>query len=75
MVAGFRNRVASVLQSGPAKTVRFLTSTAIGFIPGFGPVAGVAAGAIDAFVVDRLLPLAGPFTFLTKMYPSLFAAE
>jgi hypothetical protein len=74
MVSGVRNRVASIIHSGPAKTVRFAVATALGLIPGYGPVVGAAAGAIDSLLVDRILPLSGAFAFLTKTYPSLFTS-
>jgi hypothetical protein len=75
MVGGVRNKVTSIIQSGPAKTVRFAVATVIGLIPGYGPIAGAAAGAIDSFLINRLLPVSGVFAFLTKTYPSLFEPE
>lgn len=72
LVSGVRNRVASIIHSGPVKVFRFAATNAIGLIPGVGPIAGAVAGGLDSFLVDRLLPVSNAFAFLTKTYPSLF---
>jgi hypothetical protein len=67
-VNAVRERVAQATQSTAGKTVRFLATTAADLLP-YG---GVAFGAIDTFVVDKVLGRPGPAVFLAKHYPSLF---
>lgn len=71
---GMRHKLASLTGSAGGKAVRFAATTLIGNIPVAGLVLGPAAGAVDSFVVDRVLPRSGIFAFLTDMYPSLFSA-
>lgn len=72
MVASLRNRVGVMLKSTTGKALRFVTTSAAGFVPSAGPIVGIGLSAIDTFLIDRLFPLAGPLAFLTKNYPSLF---
>lgn len=65
-------RVGSLLRSEPGKALRFLTTTALGLIPVAGLVLGPVSGAVDTFLLDRVLPTSGVFAFLSKTYPSLF---
>lgn len=72
IIGGIRNKLGGLVQSGPGKALRFALTTAIG-LAGIGP--GVAAGLLDTFLVERLLPNSGVASFLTKTYPSLFEAD
>lgn len=72
MVASVRSRLATLASSVGGKLVRLATTTGLGLIPGVGLAAGVAASAIDSFLVDRVLPKSGVVAFLTETYPSLF---
>ena len=72
MLGGVRNKVSSIIQSGPARVLRFAVATGMGLIPGYGAIAGPAVGAIDSFLINRILPVSGAFAFLTKIYPSIF---
>jgi hypothetical protein len=74
MVAGVRNKAASLVSSVAGRVVRFAATTGIGLIPGAGLIAGPAVGAIDSFLVDRVLPRSGVVAFLTETYPSLFVS-
>ncbi len=74
MVAGLRSRMAGMATSPLGKLVRFATTTGIGLIPGAGLIAGPAAGAIDSFLVEKVLPRSGVVAFLTETYPSLFVS-
>jgi hypothetical protein len=65
--------MAVLAGSTGGKFVRLATTTGIGLIPGVGLAAGIAASAIDSFLVDRVLPKSGVVAFLTETYPSLFA--
>jgi hypothetical protein len=74
MVAGVRSKMATLASSPGGKLVRLATTTGLGLIPGIGLAAGVAASAIDSFLVDRVLPKSGVVAFLTETYPSLFVS-
>ena len=65
-------KLGAAFSSIDGRLVRFLTVTAVGFVPLVGPVAGTVAGALDAFVVDRIFKKSGPAFFLNNLYPSIF---
>lgn len=71
---GMRNKLASLTGSSGGKVVRLAATTLIGNIPVAGLLLGPAAGAVDSFLVDRVLPQSGIFAFLTDQYPSLFSS-
>jgi hypothetical protein len=73
-VASIRSKISSLAGSTSGKLVRLAATTGIGLIPIVGPVTGAVAGAIDAFLVDRVLPRSGAVAFLTGAYPSLFVS-
>jgi len=75
MVASIRSRIASLAGSTTGKVLRFATTTGVGLIPVVGPLAGAAAGAIDSFLVDRVLPKSGVVAFLSETYSSLFVSS
>jgi hypothetical protein len=50
------------------RSIRFVTSTAASTVP----LVGSVAGALDVFVLEKMLPESGPVTFLSRTYPSLF---
>ncbi len=72
LVAGLRARTASFLASPTGKTVRFITNAALGFIPHYGTVSSLAEGAVDSFLLDKLLPSSGILIFLSQQIPSVF---
>ena len=74
MVASLRSKMASIAASPGGKLMRLAATTGIGLIPGVGLIAGAAAGAIDSFLVDKVLPRSGIVAFLTETYPSLFVS-
>jgi hypothetical protein len=74
MVASIRSKIASLAGSTTGKVLRFATTTGVGLIPVVGPIAGAAAGAIDSFLIDRVLPKSGVVAFLSETYPSLFVS-
>jgi len=75
MVASVKNRIASFAGSTTGKVLRLATTTGVGFLPIVGPAVGAAAGAIDSFLVDRVLPKSGVVAFLSETYPSLFVSS
>jgi hypothetical protein len=68
-VTGARARMAEFSSSLSGKLARFIMTTGMGLI---APLPGLITGAIDAFLVDRVLPKSGIWTFVNRLYPSLF---
>jgi hypothetical protein len=73
-VSGIRAKMASAAGSTGGKLVRLAATTGIGLISVVGPIVGAAAGAIDSFLIDKLLPRSGIVAFLSETYPSLFVS-
>ena len=71
-VASVRSRLGVSLHTPTGKTLRLALSTGVGLIPIVGPILGFAAGPLDSFVAEKLLPESGPVAFLTRHYPSMF---
>ena len=67
-----RSRLASVVESGPGKSVRFLVTTGSAFIPVAGPIISPFLSAGDTFLLERLIGKPGPATFLNVNYRSIF---
>lgn len=62
-----------LLANGNAgKTVRWLANTTCVLLPDGGVFTGPAAGLLDAFLIEKILPKPGPISFLSKLYPSIF---
>jgi hypothetical protein len=72
MLSSVRSRMGSIAASRRGKIVRLAATTGVGLIPVVGPIVGAAAGAIDSFLVEKVLPRSGIVAFLTETYPSLF---
>jgi hypothetical protein len=71
-IESLRSRLGNLVSTAGGKTVRLLATTGIGCIPVVGPMAGLVAGAIDTFLLEKLLPKSGPVAFLSRLYPSVF---
>lgn len=71
-VASVRAKVSGAVHSDAGKVVRFLTTTGVGLVPGVGAVAGIALGAADQFLLEKLLPEPGPVSFIGSTYRSIF---
>jgi hypothetical protein len=67
-----RCKLGNAIRTYPGKVVRFLATTGISSLPMVGPVAGFAAGTIDAFFLENWLPKSGIVAFLSHLYPSVF---
>ena len=52
--------------------MRFPAVTGIGTVPVVGPALGFVAGALDTFLMKKLIPYSGPAAFVNQQYPSLF---
>lgn len=68
-VTGLKSKMSSLAGSASGKAIRLAATTGIGLLTLVG---GVAVGAVDSFLVDRVLPKSGIVAFLTETYPSLF---
>jgi hypothetical protein len=71
-ISNLRGRIAAIANTKTARSLRFLTSNALGLIPGVGVVLGFVASALDSFLIDKVLSKSGIVTFIGHMYPSLF---
>jgi len=71
-VRGIKTVMDGLVQSTGGKAMRVLLGAAIGIIPPVGAALGVAAGALDMFVVDRLFVRKGPAVFINEYYQGLF---
>jgi hypothetical protein len=70
-VASLAEATSRVVHSGGGKVARFLVTTGLGAIPGVGFFAGIGAGALDQFVVEKVIGEPGPASFLSRFYRSL----
>ncbi len=71
-LGGIRARLGNLLQTGGGRTLRFLVTSGIGFTPVIGLIAGPVAGAMDSFLVDKVLTKSGLVAFISRLYPSIF---
>jgi hypothetical protein len=76
-VSGFSRKIRQAVHSRVGKAVRFAVSNGLGIGLGFiappvGLVAGVTIAALDAFVLETLIPKDAVISFLSESYPSLF---
>lgn len=69
VVSPVRDALAGAIRSRAAKAVRFAVTTGVGFIV---PPVGLGLSALDAFLVEELLPEPGPTAFLSKLARSVF---
>lgn len=73
-VGSLRARLAPYMHGTTGKGIRLAVSIGVGFIPKYGVVLAATFGALDYFVLDKILPISGPTAFLTRSYRSLFDA-
>jgi len=71
-VASFRALIGLKINSRTGQTVRFLTLSALSYIPAISPLTATALSALDQFVVSRLFPQSGVAAFVNELYPSIF---
>jgi hypothetical protein len=69
-VASLRTWLGTLVRGTMGKFIRLAVSTGAGLVP--VPGLGLAFGALDTFVLEKLLPISGPSMFLDMMYGSLF---
>lgn len=70
LLPGVRERLATAVRGRAGRAARFAVSTGAGLAA--GDVSGTGVGAIDSFLLDRLLPRPGPLAWLSLTYPSVF---
>ena len=63
-----RNKLGVSVCTPGGRTVRWIVSNAAGLFPPLG----IAASAIDSFVLEKLFPQTQPLTFLQHSYRSIF---
>jgi hypothetical protein len=61
--------------SNVGRGLRWLACTLVGLPPDIGPVAGAIAGALDTFVIERIIRPGGPAVFLNRLYPSILGSS
>jgi len=71
-INSLRQRIGDLAQTRTGKLTRFLVASVAGLLPHGGPAAGIAVGALDMFLLDKILPRSGPISFLNRQYPSIF---
>jgi hypothetical protein len=49
-------------------------NAALGLIPGYGTAASIGEGALDMFLLEKMLPSSGVLTFLNHSMPSIFTS-
>ena len=69
LVHPVRDALGKAIRSSAAKAVRFAASTGVGLVL---PPAGVGLSALDAFLVDELVPPPGSTAFLSRLSRSVF---
>jgi hypothetical protein len=68
-LSGLGRRIRQAVNSRVGKAFKFVVSNGLGIVH---PVAGVAFSAVDAFLIERLIPKDSVLSFLSESYPSLF---
>jgi hypothetical protein len=74
-VSGFGRQIQQVVHSRVGKAVRFVISNGLGLIPPPVGLVGVALGAVDTFLLEKLMPKDAVISFLSESYPSLFTSS
>lgn len=77
-VSGLGRRIRQAIHTKTGKALRFVFSNGLGAALGLGLpgpagiVAGLSVGAVDFFLLERLMPKDAVINFLSEGYPSLF---
>lgn len=65
-----REALGRAVHGTGGKVVRLAVNTAVGLAPG-GALIGAGLGALDSFLLDRVIAQPGPYSFLSHTWPSL----
>ena len=68
-ISSLRSKLGNAIQSQSGKAIRLLATTGIGIA---GLPAGIVAGVVDTFLLEKMLPNSGVVAFLSHLYPSVF---
>ncbi|MEO7028276.1 MAG: hypothetical protein ABI147_02605 [Acidobacteriaceae bacterium] len=71
LLTGFRAKASCFIASPAGKVVRFAVNVGLGLIPGYGSATSLIEGALDTFLLDKLLPSSGVLSFLSQSIPSV----
>jgi hypothetical protein len=71
-VKSLSSKIKLFLNTVPGKLTRFFVSAGLSLAPGVGPVLGIGASVVDAFILDKLAPKDAIVSFLSDSYPSVF---
>ena len=75
-VCGFRNTVGRFLGKQSVKDVKTLILSAMSCVPRTGiSLAATAAGLLDHFLLEKIVPRSGIAAFVNELYPSIFESK
>jgi hypothetical protein len=63
-----RKRLAGFIRAPSGKKLRWVATEGAGLVPVFGTVVSL----FDSFVLEKVLKDPGPFSFISRQYPSIF---
>lgn len=72
-IRGLNAKLGLLAHGTAGKTMRFMVTTAIGLV--VDPLMGIAAGALDQFLTNKIVQRPGIAAFVNESYPSLFETE
>lgn len=68
-INSFKGKLANFYNSTSSKTIRFLANTAVGLL---SAPASIGLGALDTFLLEKILPENGIVSFVNNKIPSIF---
>lgn len=71
-VNAFREKIGEFYRSPLGKTIRWITGVGTGLIPIAGFAISASLGAIDTFLLEKLIPNKGALVFLNQKLPSIY---
>jgi hypothetical protein len=71
-ITSVRSRIGTAISSGVGRAGRLVVTTGLGMVPVVGPLTGLAASAVDSFLLEEVFPRSGAISFLSEAYPSVF---
>lgn len=68
-VNNLKSKLSHIIRCKTGRAIRFIGCTGLSIVE---PIAGIALGAIDYFLLDKFLPYSGAIAFINELYPSIF---